>query len=355
MRPPYNYGKLKGKPRSVVTRVGFTSPKTHGEIISQTIPYFYQEVPHSSDRRFTPRGELESEILWKFKLDRLNYIPVECGRYSATFDKHDNIKHASYYYRDKKPLSEEERLQAEECSYENMYNDEGRLIRVIEKHDRNYGNFQRNYQIEKVFDECGRITKETYNDYEQTVYTHNGDLLASKEKFNVVNVNNLFESGEKRNIIYTEVYKYDSNGNLLETLRTSPETDYVSLEKMKYDENGVLVKRVKTAKDNSSSSISRYVLKNNVWYHIFIKNIPDQEREIRYTVSVIDENGNIVLETRMYRKSIFNERKDNWETERSLYTYPYKYTYDKNGNWTRKEYLGEHSTHFVTREIEYYE
>ena len=292
-------------------------------------------MPHSSDSRFTPWGELESEIFWKFNLVHLNYIPEECGRYSAVFDEHKKLKYSYFYHKEKRLGCYEEMTKFEERSYDYTYNDEGRIIRQTEKHKSNFWE----HLTEREFDGQGRIIKETYDkDYKQIIYTYNGNLLASKNDVH----------------LYNEVYKYDAQGNRIELLRTDYFDNGVCHEKSWYNKDGVMIKNIREHKSPSSNSIIRNILKGNTWFFISVNNKPE-ERKIIYHVTVLDEHGNAIKESRQSRTATLDEQTGKWKTEHYAHTYSYKYIYDKYGNWIRKEYQSKESLFFVTREIEYYE
>lgn len=371
----FNNERLKGKPRYVATRVFRVSIRVKGEVIPLRRIHLYDaDSPHSSDRWFTEWGEPEREIFYDYPYERIQkaYLPVECGDRIALFDGHHNPTRKWVFYTgkssvcvDKNSKKREEITETKEIerSFENSYDEKGRLIRKVEHYRSNESDwkpFARTYTTAFEYDERNRVIKTVEDNYRVILYTYDNDHLISKEWLYIQHVHNLFESGERYEKGYKETYKYDENGNLVEIHHTT-ETDshYWPIERlvrMKYDSKGTLVRKTVTIEDGLGKTMSRYTYKNNTWCHIQIKHRPKEETRFSYCVSTMDEQGNVICKESRNKAYKFRKKKEVWELDYdSNNTISFEYTYDKCGNWIRKDYHTEHSSFFVTRDIEYYE
>ena len=371
----FNNERLKGKPRFVATRVFLASTRFKGEMNLTRRLFIYDEgSPHSSDRWFSEWGDPEREIFYDYSYDRTQkeYLPVECGSRTALFDEHRYPKQIRVFYTEKRSVLKEKNggkrediteTKEIERAFENNYDGNGRLIRKIEHYQSEESErkpFVRTYSTLYEYDEKDRVIKTVEDDYRVILYTYDNDRIISKEWLYLWRVHNLFESGERCEKGYKEIYKYDEDGNLVEIHHTTePDSHYwpiERLEKMEYDSMGTLVRKTITIDDGSEKKISRYTYKNNAWYYIQIKHKPKEEVRIRYCVSTMDEQGNVICKESRSKAYKYRKKKEVWKLDYSSNnTISFEYTYDKCGNWTRKDYHTEYGNYFVTRDIVYYE
>ncbi len=370
----FNNERLKGTPHFVATRVFLVSTRFKGEMIPSRRMFFYDEdSPHSSDRWFTEWGELEREIFYDYSYDRTQkeYLPVECGSRTALFDEHRYPKQIRVLYtekrhvwKDKSSRKSEEVAETKEteCSFENNYDEKGRLIwktKHYQSKESERKPFAYTHSTQYEYDERDRVIKTIEDDNRIIVCTYDGDRLAAKEWLSIWHVHNLFESGERYEKGYNEMYKYDEDGNLVEIHHTTdPSSHYWPFERlvrMKYDSKGTLLRKIVTIEDGLGKTVSRYTYKNNTWCHIQIKHRPKEEMRFSYCVSTMDEQGNVICKESRSKVYKYRKKKDDWKLDYdSSNTISFEYTYDKCGNWIRKDFHTEHSHFFVTRDIVYY-
>ena len=371
----FNNDRLKGKPRYVATRVFIVSARLKGEAIPiRRILFYDADSPHSSDRWFTEWGEPEREIFYDYPYERIQkaYLPVECGNRIALFDGHHNPTRKWVFYTekssvcvDKNSKKREEITETKEIerSFENSYDEKGRLIRKVEHYRSNESDwkpFARTYTTAFEYDERNRVIKTVENDNWAIICTFDDDnRLVSKEWLSIYHAHNLFESGERYEKGYSETYKYDEGGNLVEVHHTTePDSHFMPierLERMEYDAKGALVRKVVTIEDGLEKKVARYTYKNNSWCYIQLKHKPKEEKSVRYCVSTTDEHGNVIRKESRSKKYKYWKKKDVWKLDYdSKNTISYEYEYDIFGNWVRKNFHYEHGNYFVTRNIEYY-
>ena len=369
----FNNERLKGKPRFVATRVFIASTRFKGEMNLTRRLFIYDEgSPHSSDRWFTEWGDTEREVFYDYTYERTQKVPVECGSRTALFDEQRNPKQIRFFYTekrrvciDKNSLKSKEITETKEVerTLENSYDGKGRLIRKVEQYSNKESErkpFARTYSTLYEYDEKDRVIKTIEDDYRVILYTYDNDRLISKEWLYIWHVHNLFESGERYEKGYKETYKYDEDGNLVEIHHTTePDSHYLPFERlvrMKYDSKGTLVRKTVTIEDGLGKTMSRYTYKNNTWCHVQIKHRPKEETIFGYCVSTMDEQGNVICKESRSKAYKYRKKKEDWKLDYdSNNTISLEYTYDKCGNWIKKDYHTKHSNYSVTRDIEYYE
>lgn len=174
--------------------------------------------PHSSERLFTEWGAVERETFFDFPEGCT--VAVVCGDYSACFDERHNLTKEHLCF------SEQE---DKECRYDNVYNEEGRLVRQSEKRRACWGEWVKNTD-----------------------------------------------------------YSYDATGRLLRTTITTDDGYMMSDEQREYNPEGVLTKKTIHYRDETM----RFTYRAGIQYFIAIRTSTG-ERKIHYRTSLLDEQGNI--------------------------------------------------------------
>ena len=328
----------------MATRVFQVSTRVKGEVIPLRRIHLYDaDSPHSSDRWFTEWGEPEREIFYDYPYERIQkaYLPVECGDRIALFDGHHNPTRKWVFYTEKRSVCVDNKKREEitetkeiERFFENSYDEKGRLIQKVEHYRSNESDrkpFARTYTTAFEYDERNRVIKTVENDNWAIICTFDDDnRLVSKEWLSIYHAHNLFESGERYEKGYSETYKYDEGGNLVEVHHTTePDSHFMPierLERMEYDAKGALVRKVVTIEDGLEKKVARYTYKNNSWCYIQIKHKPMEEKSVSCCVSTMDEHGNVIRKESRSKKYKYWKKKDVWKLDH----------------------------YFVTRNIEYY-
>ncbi|MBO4402731.1 MAG: hypothetical protein J5792_03490 [Bacteroidales bacterium] len=312
MYKPYNDEKLYGMPRVIRTRVLHVDRESGKEISIGHIPVV-EGGSHSSDRSYTPFGALEREVYYDFSSDGI--VISECGEYSAAFDEHHNMTHVEYHYAGHSYL-----FKNQEYTFENEYDGKGRLIRQTEWYK---GNGSERKAIAEFEDNGLMCCKTTYNYYKRTDHC----LLTILEAF-----------------------EYDDNGRLTHIIHADHSGRVTIDETREYDSDGSLSRN--TFRFHDSKLTTRTTYRNATEYFISICTSYD-EKKIHYRSSQLDEHGNVVA-AHLHDKVSTLGKNGCWKDECKDSEYIFKYVYDEQGNWTRKDsYMkGEH--YYVTREIEYY-
>lgn len=314
MYKPYNNEKLNGTPRRVETRVFRVDQESGEETAISNIPVFVNNGPHHSDRRYTPFGALEEEIYYEFPSNSIR--AYSCGMYFASFDEHNNIMYEEYHYDGDSGKNE-----VFECTFENEYNGEGRLVRQTgwDEHD------DMKHKTVAEFDDRGLMSRKTkYNYYKPKRHYYLSGL---------------------------EMFEYDDDGKLTR-MTIADGSGRVWLEETReYNGDGSLSR--KTVRYHSYDEVIRITYRNATEYFITISK-SYCEKKINYRSSQLDDHGNVVAAHQHNVESTLDFDDNLWKTERRDIIRHFEYVYDAHGNWTRQDfYLGDEH-YYVTRKIEYY-
>ena len=372
--PTYNTEKLKGRPRFVATRVFFVPRIPSRRIPAEEIHpspvrefYFYPDTVHSSDRTFTEWGELESEVFYDYsrELRAREYVQTECGRYTATFDKQHNPVRTHYNYSKerwrfigknyKEKESYMERIEIDR-TYDNRYDETGRLVRRVEHWVRDFGRgpHENSHTTDFRYDDRNRVIM-TIEDRDRAVRnTYEGDLLVLEERIFLCHALDLFHPKGEYACDSKKTYRYDSEGNLLE-FKNSYSDGSTIWETREYTPEGELRRWNAINSWGSHCSNIRSSFRDGSWYRISVRKDGEDTKIIEYRIHAQDGHGNVTRIEYHTRRYLYDKKKKVWEMERSSGARAFDYVYDSHGNWIRKDIRVGESHYFATREIEYYE
>ena len=227
MYKPYNNEKLNGTPRRVETRVFRVNQESGEATAISNIPVFVNNGPHHSDRSYTPFGALEEEIYYEFPSNSI--VAYSCGMYFASFDEHNNIMYEEYHY-DGDSGKNEYYL----CTFENEYDDEGRLVRQI------------------GWDKCYNIKQKTVAEFD------NRGLMSRKTKYNY------YKPKRHYYLSGVEMFEYNDDGKLTR-MTIADESGRVWLEETReYNGDGSLSR--KTVRYHSYDEVIRITYRNATEY-----------------------------------------------------------------------------------------
>ena len=308
MRKRYNNEKLNGTPRTIETRVFFVDMKRGTTTAIAHIPVILGGQ-HSSDRSYTPFGALEREVYYDFPDD--SNEAHQCGEYLAAFDEHHNKTQEEYHY----DVTDDQLY-----TFENEYDDEGRLIRQTEWNKRKYAE----QKIVAEFDCRGLISRRT--------------------TYNYLNQNDSYE------LTNTMVFVYDDDGRLVQMTVTDNKGQLKSEEKRVYDGDGTLLR--KNIRHYDHDQTIRFTYRKDIRYFIVIRKSYNW-KSIHYRSSPMDEHGNVVADHMYDLVSRVEDGRP--EKDCRCEDFFYEYVYDEQGNWTRQNFHIRKKHYFVTRKIEYYE
>ena len=367
---PYYYfsEQLKGTPRNVATRIYLVPSEETLKRYPSAQPILISDllggVPKSSDITYTKWGEIEKQLAYKYFWDRCKEQQIVIEEYEAEFDEHNNIVHSHFRsekerIKDYKTKEKGIEVTNREHIFTNEYDGSGKLVRRTD--DDTYivlmdgeKRWNRSYKTIDHYNEKGKLI-ERESDFDVLMFSYNEDLIASKKKYYSYEVYNLFEQGRKYERGYEVKYDYDTKGNLIRIIRNEPNGDVIPLEEMEYDKDNKLIRRL--IKTHEGVKRIKYFDNRRVSISKGERNLSNPQKYIRYTIELLDTYNNVIGVYVRLRTNTYNPKKKLWvEDERFVSKDIFKYTYDANGNWTRKDYWHNgKNTYIVIREIDYYD
>lgn len=367
---PYCYfsEQLKGTPRNVATRIYIVPseetlkrfPSLQPSLISET---FWGGLK-SSDITYTKFGEVEKKLVYNYLWDINKYQQIVIEEYEAEFDDYNNIVQSHFRsekerIKDYKTKEKGVEVTNREHIFVNEYDGSGNLVQRTD--DETYNvlmdgekRLSGSYKTIDYYNNKSQLI-EREQDSILSVFLYNENQITSEKKYFSYEVYNLFEQGRKYKKVYEKKYEYDTKGNLIRISLHEPNGDVVPLEEMEYDEDNKLIRRLK--KTNDSVSRIKYFDNKRVCIKRGERNYTNPQKYIRYTIELLDSYSNVIGVYVRQRTKTYNPKKKTWvEEERFVSKDIFKFTYDANGNWTRKDYWHNgKNTYIVIRGIDYYE
>lgn len=360
--------QLKGCPKTVSTRV-FAMPS---EDFLKRFPHLKPDpfvIPSlgyiaSSDIAYTQKGEVEERKKYEFQWVGREKTPVVVEEYSARFDEQDNLVYSKLYSIDRRTdyKTKEEAVQEKTVTrqIENIYNDNNILCRSVEDYTSSFVNGRdekcREYTNKTVsdYDESGRLTvKDEKNWNKICLYSYQGELLVSEKSKHYHYAHDLFEQGIRYEDGWEKVYEYDESGHLTSASTIEADGRLSRTTKQRWNDKGELVYSL----EKSDDFTRRIIVKGNKRYILRVQQRlwGNDTTVFSYVTEQMDDHGNVVHCFRMSRTYEYKPKKEVWEMDRSSDERRYKYLYDEQGNWTKKEfYVKGRLCHFITRKMVYF-
>jgi len=168
------------------------------------------------------------------------------------------------------------------------------------------------------------------------------DFLRVPNKFYKIfkydNNNNIISEGEytkyNHKLSNKYIYKYDNNNNLIEKNYYKSDGSLENKSKYKYNDKGQEIEENYYKSDGNLQE--KYISKYNDEGYIIQKNTYKPDGSLSHAGTYKYDN----------RWNMIND---------SIFSYTYKYEYDKNGNWISKiEFDNNVKKHIIIRELEYF-
>ena len=358
--------QLKGCPKTVSTRVFAVPSEDFLKRVPQAEPFVISNLGYiaSSDIAYTSEGEIEERKNFAFKWVGREKTPIVVEEYSAQFDEQDNLVYSKLHsidrHTDYKTKEETVREKTVIRQIENIYSDNKKLCRSIETYTSSLVNSRdgkdRGYTHNTVrdYDESGRLTAKNEKNWEKIcLYSYQGELLVSEESKHYHYAHDLFEQGIRYEDGWKKVYEYDESGHLTNASTIEADGRVSRTTKQRWNDKGELVYSL----EKSDDFTRRIIVKGNKRCILRIQKRPWNKEMtfFSYVTEQTDDHGNVVHYFRISRTYEYKPKKDVWQMDRSSDERSYRYLYDEQGNWTRKEfYVNDMLRHFITREIVYF-
>lgn len=310
----------------------------------------YELGVRTSNIWYTPFGEIEKAIGYDYQMEpnTRELVSVECGKYEAKFDIHDNKTFTRHEY-DKSRYDGMQKKSIkghvlEKVVYENEYDTAGRLS-VIKRSSERGG--KKELSVWK-YDSDGNLV-DVKNGSIRRVYVYEKGHLILEEHRSLTSSPSLFDNGDGERVVSRTIMEYDDVGRMVKKYCSDKNGKLIRHERVEYDANGSLISR--TSIQDGNTSFIRHEGSTIKSLHGFTNS--DGEISIRTSDTVLNEYGDVWIKTDHI--STKGRRKKEWR-QNNPRTVSYKYEYDSVGNWILLEVFKDGRIVWkILRELKYYE